>query len=83
MTTAITEQQTAVTVYSQPNCQPCRITKRALDKREITYTEVDITKDDVAAEYVRSLGHMQAPVVVTSEGEHWSGYRPDKLGELA
>ena len=25
---------------------------------------------------------MQAPVVVTDEG-HWSGFRPDKIDELA
>jgi protein involved in ribonucleotide reduction len=31
---------------------------------------------------VKSLGYLQAPVVVTDE-DHWSGFRPDKIDELA
>jgi len=31
---------------------------------------------------VKSLGYMQAPVVVTDDG-HWSGFRPDKIASLA
>jgi glutaredoxin-like protein NrdH len=27
------------------------------------------------------MGYMQAPVVVT-ENDHWSGFRPDKIGTL-
>ena len=35
-----------------------------------------------ALEQVKALGYMQAPVVVT-DGDHWSGFRPDKIDELA
>ena len=31
---------------------------------------------------LRELGHTQAPVVLT-ETDHWSGFRPDKISELA
>lgn len=34
---------TTITVYTQPSCQPCKATKRWLDKRGITFTEVDVT----------------------------------------
>ena len=40
------------------------------------------TADDAAAEYVKGLGYMQAPVVVTDD-EHWSGFRPDKIEALS
>ena len=33
-------------------------------------------------EYVKGLGYMQAPVVVTDD-EHWSGFRPDKIEALS
>lgn len=71
-----------VTVYTQPNCQQCRATFRWLDKREISYTAVDISEDLDAYKYVKSLGHMAAPVVVTSDDRDWAGFDPVKLGEL-
>lgn len=71
-----------VTVYSKPACVQCDATYRALDKRGIEYVVVDISKDDAALELVRSLGYLQAPVVVAGE-EHWSGFRPDRIVALA
>ncbi|WP_026818324.1 glutaredoxin-like protein NrdH [Arthrobacter castelli] len=71
-----------VTVYTKPACVQCNATYRALDKKGITYESVDMSQDADALERVRSLGYMQAPVVVT-EKDHWSGFRPDKISELA
>ena len=34
------------------------------------------------AKQVKALGYIQAPVVITDE-DHWSGFRPDKIDELA
>lgn len=70
-------------LYSRPNCQPCIATKRALDRHGIPHTVVDVTVDLDAAEHVRALGHLTAPVVVTPDGAHWSGYRPDRIAALA
>ncbi|KAB1647319.1 MULTISPECIES: glutaredoxin-like protein NrdH [unclassified Pseudoclavibacter] len=72
----------SVTVYSKPACVQCNATYRALDKRGIDYTVVDITEDAAALAQVKELGYMQAPVVVT-DGGHWSGFRPDKIDALA
>jgi glutaredoxin-like protein NrdH len=72
----------AVTVYTKPACVQCNATYRALDKKGITYQSVDISQDPAALERVRSLGYMQAPVVITDQ-DHWSGFRPDKIEELA
>ena len=71
-----------VTVYSKPSCVQCNATYRALDNKGINYRVIDVTADDAAAEYVKGLGYMQAPVVVTDD-EHWSGFRPDKIEALS
>ncbi len=67
-----------ITVYSKPACVQCTATYRALDKLDADYTVVDISEDADARDYVMSLGHLQAPVVIV-DGEHWSGYRPDRI----
>lgn len=71
-----------VTVYSKPACVQCDATYRAMDKNGIDYVIVDISSDPIALDYVKSLGHMQVPVVVAG-ADHWSGYRPDRIRELA
>ncbi|GAA1348887.1 glutaredoxin-like protein NrdH [Falsarthrobacter nasiphocae] len=71
-----------VTVYTKPACVQCNATYRALDKKGVEYTVIDVTEDSAALEHVRSLGYMQAPVVET-ENDHWSGFRPDKIATLS
>ncbi|MBN9328651.1 MAG: glutaredoxin-like protein NrdH [Cellulomonas sp.] len=71
-----------ITVYSKPSCVQCSATYRALDKLGYDYTVVDISEDADARDYVMSLGHLQAPVVMAG-GEHWSGYRSDRIKALA
>lgn len=71
-----------VTVYTKPACVQCNATYRALDKRGIAYQSVDITTDPEALERLRNLGYQQAPVVIT-DADHWSGFRPDKIAQLA
>jgi len=70
-----------VTVYSKPACVQCDATYRALDKHGIAYDVVDLTQDPTALELVRSLGYLQAPVVITGN-THWSGFRPDQISAL-
>jgi glutaredoxin-like protein NrdH len=69
-----------ITLYTSPGCQPCKATKRWLDKRDIPYSEVDITlpENEKDAEAVRALGFKEAPVVIVSTGDPetdlmWSG----------
>lgn len=71
-----------VTVYTKPACVQCNATYRALDKKGIAYQSVDMSQDADALERVRAMGYMQAPVVIT-DADHWSGFRPDKIEELA
>jgi glutaredoxin-like protein NrdH len=75
-------QSETVTVYSKPSCVQCNATYRALDDRLIEYSVVDLTEDATSLDRVQALGYLQAPVVITDE-DHWSGFRPDKIDELA
>ncbi|AMO89610.1 NrdH-redoxin [Corynebacterium sp. HMSC06D04] len=72
----------SITLYTKPACVQCNATKKALDRAGLEYTSVDVTLDDDARDYVMALGYVQAPVV-EANGEHWSGFRPERIKELA
>jgi len=71
-----------VTVYTKPSCVQCTATYRALNAKGIEFEIFDVSVDDKALQTVKDLGYLQAPVVIV-DGEHWSGFRPDKIDELA
>jgi glutaredoxin-like protein NrdH len=71
-----------ITVYSKPACVQCTATYRALDRLGVDYDIVDISQDAEALDRVRSLGYMQAPVVIAGE-QHWAGFRPDMINALS
>lgn len=72
-----------LTVYTKPGCVQCNAVFRALDNLGITYRRVDISVDPDARDYVMALGYLQAPVVYAGPDDHHSGFRPDRLRELA
>lgn len=61
------------------------MTYRALDDLGVNYRVINIEEKPDAYDVVVSLGYQQVPVVVvpfdaeSMAGEHWSGFRPDKL----
>ncbi|PMC70590.1 glutaredoxin-like protein NrdH [Corynebacterium aurimucosum] len=71
----------SITLYTKPACVQCNATKKALDRAGLEYDMVDISMDDEARDYVMALGYVQAPVV-EANGEHWSGFRPDRIKSL-
>lgn len=72
----------SITVYSKPACVQCTATTRALAARGIAFDLVDLSTDEDALARVTALGYRQAPVVMAG-GEHWAGYRPDKISALS
>lgn len=85
-----------ITVYTKPNCVQCVATYRALASHGFgdietgthEYEVRDLSTDSQGLEEVKQLGYLQAPVVVVRFGgdrkpDHWSGFRPDKIEEIA
>lgn len=78
-----------ITEYSKALCVQCAATDRRLDAHGITPDEViDLSQDAEALAFVKRLGHLGAPVLVVRDddgnvAEHWAGFRPDKIDELA
>lgn len=72
-----------IIIGTLPNCQPCKLTKRRMDRRGLKYVEVSLTDSDELATVVEAHGYKQAPVVlVTTTGESWSGFRPERVDAL-
>lgn len=71
-----------LTVYSTTWCPDCAIAKKALEKRGIPFTEINIEQDEAAAERVMQLngGKRSVPTLVYGNVAHsLSGFRPQKL----
>lgn len=68
-------------VYSKPGCVGCYATELHLGRKGYEAEIIDVTQDTDAFEFVASLGASGVPVVVTDDGDHWIGYRPDLLNE--
>lgn len=71
-----------VSVYTMPGCVQCDATKRALDTYGIPFSEIDLSADEEAHRRLTEAGWRRAPVVETSRGEMWSGFRPDRIRAL-
>jgi len=75
-----------VTVYTQSECQPCKLTGMKLAQRNIDFDTVRVDQDEDVLALVRSMGFYAAPVVVVDLGDgatwSWSGYRPDEIEKL-
>lgn len=83
----MTDQTLDITVYVKPDCQPCRATKRMLDRLGLSFYTVDLSESPEALERVKSWNFQQSPVVevvdtVEKTVTRWSGYRPDLLKGL-
>lgn len=70
-------------VYSKPRCVQCNATYTLLNNLGIEYETRNVAEDASDAEFVKELGYMAAPVVYVSADNHWAGFNPDKIKELA
>ena len=72
-----------VTVYTKPDCVQCDATKRTLSKHDIPFIEIDLSDNMEVLDRLKAAGWMRAPIVETADGETWSGFRPDRIRDLA
>nr|DAV82344.1 MAG TPA: NrdH [Caudoviricetes sp.] len=68
-----------LTVYTQPNCQQCRMTKMYADKQGIPYVERALADSPDILDKAVKAGYTSAPVVVDDHGNIWGGYNPAKI----
>ncbi|PVZ52342.1 glutaredoxin family protein [Arthrobacter sp. H-02-3] len=76
-----------LTIYTKPaGCFGCAKTRQKFTDAGIAFTEVDVTTNQAAFEYItEELGHSQAPVVVydrENSEDHWSGLNPAKIAKV-
>lgn len=76
-----------VVIYTTPGCVQCNLTKKWLEKNQVQHQIVDVTEDSIGLQKIKQMGYQAAPVVIVPfdwpiAGEHWYGFRPDKLGQL-
>lgn len=71
-----------VIVYTKPGCVQCERTKKLMDSHGIEYETVDVSENPEARENLIAQGYSQMPIV-HAENDEWSGFRPDKIKELA
>ena len=71
-----------VTVYTTPTCSWCGTLKSYLNKNKIRYSEIDVSKDDSAAqEMVRRSGQQGVPQTLIG-GEMVVGFDKTKINRL-
>lgn len=71
-----------VTVYTNPDCVQCDMTKRQFDKFGIKYEVVDLGRvSNETLDAWKAQGLMSAPIV-TTDVKVWSGFKPAKIKSL-
>ena len=74
---------TDIAVYSMPNCEPCKATKKWLARNGIPFEERDVSSSsDAHLAALQRLGYRSVPVVVAGT-QHWQGFDPSRLRSLA
>lgn len=71
-----------VKVYWGEGCQPCKATKRWLDKKGIEYEAIEVTANIAKEKNISSVPFVEVIEVSSSGGsvkDSWIGFRPDRL----
>lgn len=70
-----------VKVYSTSNCPYCHIAKEFLKKNKIEFEDIDVSKDQKAAqEMIEKSGQMGVPVI-DIDGKIIVGFNPQAIKE--
>ncbi len=75
-------QQKRVTVYSTPSCSWCTTLKRHLDQYGIRYRDVDVSKDQKAAEQMVKKSGQQGVPQTDINGQFIVGFDKVKINNL-
>lgn len=77
----VSDDQKKVIVYSTPTCPYCNMVKEYLDDNNIEYENMDVSKDEKAAEdMVEKSGQMGVPVI-DARGQIIVGFDKEELSK--
>lgn len=65
-------------VFTKPACVQCNATHRCLTSKGIEFIELPAEQH---LPLLHALNHISAPVVL-ADGDHWSGFRPDRIDRI-
>jgi glutaredoxin-like protein NrdH len=73
-----------ITIYSRPDCQPCKQIKRWWNGKGVAFQEVNVEESPADLEAIKFLGYERVPVTVVSNGDpetdiHWGGLHMDNM----
>jgi glutaredoxin 3 len=75
-------KQPKVIVFSTPTCPHCRSAKRYLQKKGVSFTDVDVSRDQRAArDMVRRSGQQGVPQILI-DGKLVVGFNRRKIDRL-
>ena len=73
----------SITVYTTEQCNQCTATKKALERKGISFEAVHVARsDEEQLERLRGMGFLQFPVVIAGDLK-WAGFRPDMINKIA
>lgn len=75
---------TVVRVYTKERCIQCTMTTRLMNQLGVEFVEEDAMDESNLLAF-KELGFLAAPVVAVGESrdDMWSGFRPDRIKEIA
>lgn len=77
-----TTPQKSVTVYSTPTCSWCNTLKSHLRKHRIRFSEIDVSKDEQAAQEMYSRSGERGVPQTAIDGEMIVGFNQTRINEL-
>jgi glutaredoxin-like protein NrdH len=73
-----------ITIYSRPDCQPCKRIKAWWERNGVSFNEVNVEESPADLAAIKALGYERVPVTVVSNGDpetdlHWGGLHLDNM----
>lgn len=75
-------EHSMITIYGQPDCHPCRLAQRQLDKEQVPYDYVDLTQHPHMRRQFHQQGLLSTPIIETPT-ERFTGLQPDRIKAAA
>ncbi|MGY3750396.1 glutaredoxin-like protein NrdH [Vagococcus acidifermentans] len=73
-----------ITLYTKNNCPQCKMTKKFLADKDVSYTEINIDNEPQYIDTLKEKGFRSVPILTTPDAKLTIvGFRPDQLRTLA